>query len=388
MTLESYFPPDKRVENEIEALILVGHEVDILCFGKSGQKRKERYKGALVIRIFPSSLQKKSSVGALKFPFYFNFWRRSIRKLLLQSPYNVVHIHDLPLIKPVVQLKKIFPIKIVLDLHENWPGLLNISPHTKTFAGRVLCNIREWEDYEKSHLNSADRIIVVVEEAKSRVRDFCSDPDKIFIVSNTVNLLDEIPENERRNEVPGKKVIIYEGGITRHRGLQNVITAISQLDDRIARPELKIVGAGSYLNKLKMMVRELRLNEIVKFYGHVSQEMVYKLLSAADIAIIPHIKSSHTDNTVPHKLFHYMYAGLPVIASDCLPLKRIIDETGCGVIYSDDDPETLKNLLVEALTDTDFRQKYSGAKKWVIDKYNWANDANNLLSIYNGLEND
>ena len=74
------------------------------------------------------------------------------------------------------------------------------------------------------------------------------------------------------------------------------------------------------------------------------KEMTNYMLQA-DAAIIPHLKNDFTDTTIPHKLFQYMYAGLPVLSSDCLPLKRIIEETKSGSIFPSDDHQSLAKLI-------------------------------------------
>lgn len=299
MTLESNYPPDKRVENEIEALISAGHEIDIICFGSRGQPSREEYHGATVIRIFPCRITRKSSVGALKVSVYFSYWKRKIRKLLEQNEYDAVHIHDLPLAKPVTDMKERFNFKTVLDLHENWPGLLSVSPYTKTLAGRILCNIADWEKYEKVYIRYADRVIVVIEEAKKRISPFTGDPGKITIVSNTINTTEFDRQEINRSDRGEKVVFIYEGGITYHRGLQNIISALARTGTSNNDFELRIIGKGSYLPLLRRLVQDLGLNQKVIFCGWKPIGEVYKMLGEADVALIPHLKSSHSDNTIP-----------------------------------------------------------------------------------------
>ena len=98
-----------RVENEIEALIDSGHEVHILCFGKEKALEYEQYKGAVIHRIKPGRVIIKSSVAALSLPIYFKYWNRQLKKILNDYHFDVVHVHDLPLIKPAFDFEK-FPI--------------------------------------------------------------------------------------------------------------------------------------------------------------------------------------------------------------------------------------------------------------------------------------
>jgi len=387
MVLESEFPPDIRVENEIIALTNAGHKVELACSTMSRKPAREEYRGAIIHRRTITSFIHKSSVGCLKFPFYFNFWRRFIRTLCNVEKYDVIHIHDLQLSKVGIEFKKAFGLKLVIDLHENWPELLNISPHTKTLPGRLLCSISQWKSFEKNFLKEADKVIVVVDEAKERLIKLGLDSDNIYVVSNTINLEDAGEKIYSGNKPDQKTILVYEGGITFHRGLHIVLTAIKSLKEKLTDFEFWIIGTGSYHNTLLKKVNMAGLGDIVKFYGKVSQKTVFELLGMSDFAIIPHLKSPHTDSTIPHKLFHYIYAGLPVISSACIPLERIINETGCGVTYNNDDPGDLSDIILQIIENkSKFISKYSDSKSWVTTKYNWSSDSRNLNALYKTLQ--
>lgn len=78
-----------------------------------------------------------------------------------------------------------------------------------------------------------------------------------------------------------------------------------------------------------------------------------------------------------------MYAGIPIIASDCAPLKRIIEETGTGVCFRSQDPDSFAESLQQLLSDHEYlKQIPENGKKWVEEKYHWGNDARVLCSLY------
>ncbi len=384
MTLESTFPPDKRVENEIDSLLKSGNEVCIICFGTKSAPKTSYYKTAKIYRINPANIIRKSSVAALKLPIYFSYWKIKLKQLFKKYNFDVVHVHDLPLIKPVLQLRDIYNFKVILDLHENWPGLLSVSPHTKTVFGKLLCDINQWEKYEKKFVPLSDKIIVVVNEAKNRLTNLSVQKSKIHIVSNTLNIQEVKDYSKKENSNKEKTIFIYEGGITYHRGIQYVLKALSNIEYSESNIEFRIIGDGSYLNNLKTISFELNLDNIVKFYGWQPLGKVFELLSEADIAIIPHIKSSHTDTTVPHKLFHYMYAGLPILASNCNPIERIIKETSAGYIYKYNDVDELTKQIKFILSNIKDLALID-AKEWVTKKYNWVNEEEALLKLYSKI---
>ena len=179
MVLESEFKADYRVENEIEQLIKLGNEVTVACYSFSGTNHNEKRDGYTIVRKKISSFIYKTSVGALKFNFYFNFWKKYLSFLLEEKNYDVIHIHDLPLAKVGLDLRKKYRIPVIMDLHENWPALVSLSTHTQTFLGKLLSSEKQWRNYEKEVLGQVDWIITVIEEAKERLIGIGIDSNKI-----------------------------------------------------------------------------------------------------------------------------------------------------------------------------------------------------------------
>ena len=103
----------------------------------------------------------------------------------------------------------------------------------------------------------------------------------------------------------------------------------------------------------------------------------------ANICRMPTVKSEHTDSTIPHKIFQYMYAGKPFVASDCLPIRRIAEETDSGLIHRWDDPEAWAACIAHLSNDEAlFRRLARNGTRAVIEKYNWNRDAEILASVY------
>jgi glycosyltransferase involved in cell wall biosynthesis len=377
MILDHEFPPDIRVENEMESLSEAGHEMHLACFTRKNRPEYEKGETCYIHRKAISGLVYKSSVAALTFPLYFNFWKRFITRLVREFRFDAIHVHDLPLTEVAVRICRKENIPLTVDLHENWPAYLRISSHTKSLAGRLLSPNKRWVDYEKRILAGADHIVVVVKEAAQRLASIGMNPDRIKVVSNTVNL-------RHFRITPAKKsgddiVLFYAGGLTYHRGLQVVIRAIAE----VSRPNIKcwILGEGSYKAELENLVSELGLQEQVIFKGWQPYEKMTEMMMDADYTLIPHLRSDHTDATIPHKLFQYMYAGKPIIGSDCKPIERIVNETDSGYIYTSDQPEELAKVLQQLIKD-DPDSYVENGRKWVTEKYNWSVDSKVLLDLY------
>jgi glycosyltransferase involved in cell wall biosynthesis len=384
MLLENEYRKDVRVEKEVQTLFKAGHEVIVAAITFSGLNYKEKRENCTVLRKNISKFILKSSVGALKFPFYFNFWRSYVRDIFKEYKVDAIHVHDLPLCQIGIEAKKLNKVKLVLDLHENWPALLGVSSHINTFLGKILSSDKQWRRYEKHCVLEADYIICVVNEMKVRISKLGIPAGKICIIENTPkdNSIDEVKfERDLRYYT-----LIYIGGISFHRGLQYVINGI-----RLLVPELPvrlwITGDGKYSKYLKDQVKSMQLEDYVEFFGLVTKEKSQDLLKKSDLGLIPHIRSEQSDNSSPNKLFEYMAAGLPVLASDCISVKRVITETNTGMTYVFDSPSDFARVVRELYNDRERSDIFSiNGKKAIREQYNWQQSSASLVNLYSDPE--
>lgn len=383
--LDHPFPPNVRVENEMKALTDAGSDVHVACVQKDGEPLNEKTIYGTVHRKPMSKFIYKSSVGVLKFPFYFNYWRRFVDELFAQEHFDAIHICDLPLARIGYKAKIKYGTIFVLDLFENWPVLLQLSTHTNTFLGKMLSSHRQWVRYEKEMCKLADRVIVVIEEAKTRIEALGISPEKVVVISNTLDIEQfDVPKRKmfNTNEIR----MLYVGGINFHRGIQYVIKAISILKEKNVPVHFDLVGSGSYLANIKSLIEELKVQDNVTVHGYKPYTQICDLYETANIALIPHVKSSHTDNTIPNKIFQYMYAEIPMVVSNCDPLVRIMDETGSGLSYHYDQPEELAAIIADFYEHPEKLSCYiKHGRKAVIDKYNWKVDGCKLVEFYSCL---
>jgi glycosyltransferase involved in cell wall biosynthesis len=384
MVLDHEFPSDIRVENEIKTLQSSGHEIHLACYTRINRPENELYEGITIYRKKIGTLTYKSSVACLRFPRYFRFWRRFLNSILKSEEFEAVHVHDLPLAKVGVMMKEKHHISLIIDLHENWPAALETALHTNTLLGRLLSSNRQWRTYEKHMAQRADRIITVVDEMKERITKLGIDPLKIIVLPNTL----QKEWFDKSNTVPDPSYItlFYAGGVNIHRGLQIVINGLQFIRNKYSNVRLWIIGAGSYINHLIEITKQLDLEERVIFFGWKNLHEISELLSKSDIALIPHLKSEQTDNSSPNKLFQYMYFGKPILASNCSSIQRILAETQTGISYQNDSANDFADKLESLILMNDFSGYAERGIEAVRQKYNWEKTAESLINMYNQLQ--
>lgn len=385
MVLDHEFPPDIRVEKQIDYLIQNNFEIHLLTITKIGAKELEK-NGRLTIHRKPiSKFIFKSSVACLLFPFYFNFWNNYIKQITSRYSFDLIHIHDLPLAKIGNSWSKKLNIPVVLDLHENWPALLKEAVHANTFLGKLLSWNWKWEAYEKEMVAQSSAIITVCEEMKQRISPFSPINEKLFVYQNVPKVKAEFLNN---NYIPATNQIklVYLGGINKNRGIQTLIKAMSLLPKSVEM-HLSIIGSGSFLDQLKIQVKKYKLKDRVEFLGFLNQEKAFQKLKEHHLAVVPHYRSVQTDNSSPNKLYQYMMIGLPVISSNCSSLVRIIDQYSCGLYYQDKSPQDLANKLQQIANNPSKLLTYSkNGHRAVIQEKNIDNENPNLLKAYRWLE--
>lgn len=389
MILDNEFSGDMRVENEVQALVKAGHEVFVFCLTYGTKPERETYRGASIIRI-PISKFAKNKLNGLNntiFNFYPGWWSKRILNLVKEFPINVLHVHDLWMMEAGIKIATKLDVPIVADLHENYVHALGNYKWSTTFPGNILVSQSKWKRKENEWLEKANDIIVVIEEAKSRVEKIA--PTKpIAVVANYVNTGDFKVSNpaavkELRAQYEGYYIVTYTGGMDLHRGLENVVRAIPAIVQHISNFRLVLVGTGSNVEDLKVLASELNVSEHVIFKGWQNPEDLPAYMSASDACIIPHMKTAHTNNTIPHKLFHYMLMQQPVLASDCDPLKRIVNETECGYTFEQSNAEDIaKKIIAMSQIGSDSDAMAIRGREAVLSKYNWTSTAKNLTDLY------
>lgn len=384
------FPTDIRVEKESRTLLAAGHQVTVVCENRKNRPERSHWNGIEIIRLPSLPLWlRRLNTATLFITLHSPLWERRIGRVVRQEAPDALHIHNLPFVGPGLRLALKFNIPLVADLHENHPALLKIRLARKdTLLDRFIFNPQRFARYEKRVLPLCDRIIVVVEEAAERIRRLGVPREKIFVVGNTEDIDATVSwtSSEPIDLPPSQMTLLYIGGFGPHRGLETVIKAMPKIIRRIPSAQILIVGDGPDRQSLESLVHELNLNESVHFAGWQPLERVYGYIQASDIGLVPHVANPHTNATMPHKLFQYMYMKKPVIVSSAKPLKRVVLDTNAGLVFESNSPESFASCVM-TLQNPEKREKMGQNGHCAVkNHYNWQREAQELVELYQSLE--
>jgi glycosyltransferase involved in cell wall biosynthesis len=424
MVLEKHdYERSSRVRGEAHRLAGDGHRVVVVCDHAADKDADEIRPEAEIIRlpygsrIVRSWYRLADGVGLVLFLFELR-WFLALARLHLARGFDAFHVHDIPMARTVLVLARLIRRPVVLDLHENFPVLMQSflpedPPAAARRGGRLALWVRSlvqgaksglreltldrgrWARYERRAVSAADRVIVVIEEARDRVAALGASRDRITIVSNTLS--DEFvsrtsalrDDPEIVSTYSERFVIPYFGSLPLFVRIDTLIRALPQVLEHVPDAHLLIVGEiERRLPMLRGLVLEMGLDEQVTFESWQPVERFLTYLKVSNVGIFPWEPDGHTNATIPWKLFQYMYMQLPIISSECAPFQRIVSECGCGLVVPGlaTDPAKLARAVVRLAQDPVERLELGKrGREAVLSRYRWATDLDRLSSLYEQL---
>jgi glycosyltransferase involved in cell wall biosynthesis len=386
-------PPDIRVEKEAKTLIGAGHEVHLLLERGEGELVDETVEGIRFMRaVRMGPLREIWHRYTFNFTYRDQLWRKMIERFVAGRGIEVLHVHDLPLVREAVAVGRSMGVPVVADLHENYPAGLQVWYRNRLKKMTIYSHGR-WARYERSILHEVDAIIAVIEESRERIVDLGIPREKIFVVPNTASReREKIPvDPDITARYGGRFVVSYIGGFASHRGLDIAIRSLPRLRDRIPGLLLVLVGDRNkgYQRYLGRLADTLGCSDLVEMTGWQPFEKIWSYIDASAVCLVPHARNPHTDTTIPHKIFQYMMAAKPVVVSDCPPLARVIRDSGAGLVFRFDDPDDLAAKILELYGNKALRGDVTRAgRRAFTERYNWDRTSGELIELYRVLEED
>jgi glycosyltransferase involved in cell wall biosynthesis len=402
MLVQNHFPSDVRVRNESELLRDEGYDVTVICLKRKGEKTSEVVRGARVYRIpnleffekapveRQSLLQRqltkfKAVLGYLGEYAYFTLACLAISLYAAaRHGVDVIHAHNPPDTLFLVALPfKLFRKKFVFDNHD-------LSPELYQSRYKARRSILFWGLLwaEKCSLKLADVTIATNESYKQiHIKRGGVRPDRCFVVRNGPGA-DQmtVVEPSQRLRRMGKSILCYIGCLNPQDGLDYLLRALAHLTFDLKRSDYHcvIMGSGDSLENLRVMSRELKLDDYVEFTGYVSDSELRANLSAADICLDPDPSSPLNDVSTWIKIMEYMAYGKPIVSFD---LKETRYSAQDAAIYVEPNNEQRFALAIAQLMDDPPLRARQGAlgRARVEQELQWSCVGKNLASAYRAL---
>jgi glycosyltransferase involved in cell wall biosynthesis len=244
---------------------------------------------------------------------------------------------------------------------------------------------------ERHVLRRAAHVFVVSDESRDRAIERGADPRRISIVGNTpedpAQLAQPAPVPTELAGLEDRPVLLFTGILIFDRGVQHTVRAIERVRQHVPDVAFVIVGDGPDAPMIRAEVERLGLQDHVRMTGWVEHARLTGFYQNADVGLLPFLNGGQIRFTLANKLFDYMGAGLPVLASDVPPMRRIVRETGAGELAPAGDPDGLAQALVRMLRRPAAERTDMGRRgaEAVATTYNWAADARRLVAAVDAV---
>jgi glycosyltransferase involved in cell wall biosynthesis len=297
---------------------------------------------------------------------------RVYRKALALRP-DIVQLHD-PELLPAALLLKRRGCKVIFDAHEDVPRQLLGKPYLSAWQRRLLA--AAFARFERTACARLDGVIA----ATPFIRD------KFLAINAATIDINNFPmseEFEQRMAWADKPVqVCYAGGLSAIRGVIELVLACAQL-----RTAVRVSLAGSFAEPA--LARRMHAHpgwRRIDALGQLDRAGIGAMMACSRAGLVTlHPTLNHLD-ALPVKMFEYMAAGIPVIASDFPLWRGIIEGGACGICVNPLDPAAIATAIDYLASHPDIaRRMGDNGRAAVQARYNWRSESTKLIDFYEHL---
>ena len=302
----------------------------------------------------------------------------TIMKILFKEKIDILHFHDPELI-PLGMLMKLFRKKLIFDMHEDFARQLRDKEWIPKYIGKMLSGI--YTQLERRLPRIFDRILLAED---SYLHNF-SNAENIKVVRN----FPRVPLEWKSEYAFETFKMVYVGDIRTIRGIKEYIKILEVSLKGGLNVQLLIIGnfaEKSLETETKERIKSEGLATHVKFLGRLPNEGIYPVLKECDIGLaLLHPVKNYVDS-YPTKIFEYMAAGLPTLASNFALWQDIILRNECGCCVQPFDTDEAYGVIKSYYFSEDLRRKHGeNGRNAILARYNWENEERALYGAYQSL---
>lgn len=337
-------------------MVLHDKGYDVLLVGR---KKRDNMK----LRERPYRTHRMKLVFETGVAFYAEFQMRLFFFLLFRKK-DLLYANDLDTLWPNYSNHKLSGAKIIYDSHEVF---CEVPELVHTPAKKKL-----WERIEKRIVPKLKHCITV----NKSIAKWFEDRYKVkFNVVRNIGNPPQVTSVKTKQELglpTDKKIVLIQGaGINIDRGAEETLEAMQYIENTL----LLIIGGGDVIETLKVNAVWKNLKEKVMFKAKMPAEDLYHYTCNADLGIT--IDKNNNINyrfSLPNKVFDFINAGVPILASPLPEIKNVIDTYNIGDFISSHDPQHIAEKMNEMLHSPEYnvwKQNTLKAKQensWALEK--------------------
>jgi glycosyltransferase involved in cell wall biosynthesis len=286
---------------------------------------------------------------------------------------TVYHAHDLNTLFVAWTASRLGRAFLVYDTHE-------------VATDRADIKLRWWACFlERLLIGRADRVICTT-QTRAGFTQKRYDIAPPTVLRNLPARVDADPSDllHRRLGLPADtKIVLYQGGIQPERGLEQFLAAVPHIQGGTA----VLLGSGRLKPALMKLTRAAGLLG-TRIYFHDAVPVVelpqWTACASVGLQLLQNTCFNHY-SSLSNKLLEYLMAGVPVVASDLPEMRRVMDDTGAGLLVDSSDPCAIGEAVNRLLSDDQLREEMAKKAREARERYSWRREEKVLLDLYADL---
>jgi glycosyltransferase involved in cell wall biosynthesis len=262
--------------------------------------------------------------------------------------------------------------ELVYDSHEFYTGVPELV--NRPSVQRIWERIEGWIFPKLNKIYTVNQSIADIYKKKYG--------EKLFVVRNVSPRITDLDiVSKETYEIPSdKKMLILQGaGINVDRGAEELVEAMIEIDEAV----LVIVGDGDVVPQLKTFVEANNLDQKVFFLGKKPYLEMLAISALADIGFsLDKSTNINYENSLPNKIFDYIQAGTPIIASNIKEVRNVVETHEIGLIIEEVSASILTENIKKMLKNEEKRVFFTENCKKTAQSLNWENEKAVLKKIY------
>ena len=305
-----------------------------------------------------------------------SFYSKLFYSTASQYAARVFVANDLPMLPAAKQLARACGAKLVYDSHELYSE--------QEFSNREK---RRWSEIEAKYISACDAVITVNQSIATELENRYG-VSNVRVIYNAERICKAPESSSRLREILGlsadKKIVLLQGGLSAGRNLEILVAAMYHVKNLSV--VLVVLGDGLLKQSLQKIAQKKGLSERVFFHEAVPQSELLALTASADVGVIPYQATCLNNKyCTPNKLFEFIAAGLPVLATDLPEIRRIVEGYGIGLVKDTSSPEKLAELIDDFFSDQRRISTWKSSVAMARQLICWEQEEKKLVEIYEAL---
>ena len=306
---------------------------------------------------------------------------------------DVVHAHDLDTLPAAAALARRWHAPLVYDAHELFVDQMTLGPATArvSWPNRIKQALaqRNYARLERGLIGQAAAVITVSQSIVVELADRYHIPPPTLVL-NTPRYQDLAAGSSYLRQRLGlradQRIVLLQGAVLPDRHLLELVQAMALLPETVVLTFLGF-NLGTFQEPIRQEIARLGLQARVFLLDALPASQLLDATASADVGMI--LLAGHNKNdrfAMPNKLFEYMMAGLPFVASDWPEIGRVARATGAGLTVAQPTPAALAAAVNDILQAPERHAAMRAAGlAAAAGEYRWERQAQRLLDLYASL---